>query len=289
MTAPSIDPQFQIYLTEKPSLSYVQAEDPVLRRIVIDRLERLLGRRKIEEIYHRLKADQFDVKLFFEAALNASNVTVNHLGFNPKNIKVDGPLVILANHPFGILDGLVLCDIAVKIRADLRIMINAVLCQDADLAAYFLPVDFDEGRQAMKTNIRSKQLALQSLANNIPVLIFPSGMVSTAGRFGLGRVYDGPWTTFAAKLVREAKATVLPVYFHGQNSRKFHIASHIAEPLRMGMLMHEALIKFNGEVAVTIGRPLEWSHLACHADRRALTTALYDQVQGLASGIPPQN
>lgn len=281
MPAPFIDPQFQAYLTDKPSLSYVQPDDPAFRKLIIDRLERLLGRRKIETIYQELKRDDFDIQQFFDAALIASKISVKHLGLTPTEVKVEGPLVILANHPFGILDGLVLCDMALKMRADLRILINAVLCQDADLAPYFLPVDFDETRQAVKTNIRSKQLALQSLANDIPVLIFPSGMVSTAGKFGLGKVYDGPWTTFAAKLVREAKATVLPVYFHGQNSRKFHIASHIAEPLRMGMLMHEALNKFGREVKVTIGKPLIWSDLEKYSDRRELTTALYREVQAL--------
>lgn len=281
MQKPQLDPQFELYLNEQPSLTYVQPSDNRLRRVVIDLMESALGRRRIEQVYHALKEHEFDVSTFFASALEASRIELDHRGVEPSSLNVEGPLVLLANHPFGILDGIVLCDLAIKLRGDFRIMINAVLCQDKDLAPFFLPIDFEETRDAVKTNIRSKQLALQSLADGIPVLIFPSGMVSTAGKFGFGSVVDGPWTTFAAKLVREAKATVVPVYFHGRNSRKFHIVSHIAEPLRMGMLIHEALSKFGTEVKVTMGSPLPWSVLSQYSDRKSLTQALYLAVQSL--------
>ena len=158
-------------------------------------------------------------------------------------------------------------------------MLHALLCQDRDLAPYFLPIDFLPTREATKSNIRSKQLAVEHLRNNIPVLIFPSGMVSTADKFGFGQVVDAPWTTFAAKLVREAQATVVPVFFHGQNSRKFHLASHIAEPLRMALLVNEALRKFDQTIRVDLGDPIPWSQLADCESRQALTEYLYQVVQ----------
>ena len=139
----------------------------------------------------------------------------------------------------------------------------------------------DRTKQALKTNIRSKQLALEFLSQDVPVLIFPSGTVSTANKFGFGSVQDAPWTTFAAKIIREARATVVPIFFHGQNSRKFHVASHIAEPLRMAMLVHEALKKFGQTVKIEIGEPLKWDHLKDKGSRRQLTDYLYHQVQAL--------
>jgi putative hemolysin len=241
----------------------------------------MMGRNKLESIYYILKDEKFDVTRFFSDALKASRVKINYHGLHPTKIDMQGPLIILANHPFGIIDGLVLCDIAVQTRSDLRIMINSILCQDKDLAPYFLPVDFRESKEAVKTNIRSKQLALEALSNDVPLLIFPSGMVSTAGKMGFGAVKDGPWTTFASKLVKQSKATVLPVYFYGQNSRKFHVASHIAEPLRMGLLMHEATKRIGRSVDVRIGKPLAWSELEKYATRQCLTQALYDSVQSL--------
>jgi putative hemolysin len=163
-------------------------------------------------------------------------------------------------------------------------MLHALLCQDRQLAPYFLPIDFEANKNATRTNIRSKQLALDFLSQDVPILIFPSGMVSTASRMGFGPVTDGPWSTFAAKIIREAKATVVPFYFHGQNSRKFHIASHIAEPLRMALLVHEALNKFGQTLRVEIGEPLHWDQLAQSCgSRNELTQFLYRKVQMLGS------
>jgi putative hemolysin len=272
---------FTNYLVDVPKLSYVQPEDKLFRRFIIDRLEVVLGRRKIEKIYSRLKAGPFNITTFFQQAIAESKLEIVHLGLQPDQVRADGPLIFIANHPFGILDGLVLCELAARVRGDLRILINSALCQDRDLAQYFLPIDFRPTPEAIKTNIRSKNLAIENLSNGIPVLIFPSGMVSTAKKMGFGSVKDGPWTTFAAKLVRESKATVVPVYFHGQNSRKFHIASHVAEPLRMGMLIHEATNKFGRKVEVTIGEPISWSSIEGIQGRQALTDVLYEKVQSL--------
>ena len=147
---------------------------------------------------------------------------------------------------------------------------------------YFLPIDFEPTKKAVATNIRSKQLALEFLSQDIPVLIFPSGMVSTAGGFGFGPVIDAPWTTFAAKVIREAEANVVPVFFHGANSRKFHVASHFAEPLRMALLIHEALRKSGESVKVEIGAPIWWETLARQGGRSQLTDYLYQQVQKLS-------
>lgn len=276
-----IDPQFYAYLRNPPRLSYTNPEDSWLKRHLVSSLEVMFGRNKIESVYYRLKDNNFAIQSFFSAALAEARVSVSYDQERLKSLPQQGPLMFVANHPFGVLDGIILCDMALKARGDFRILLNSLLCQDCELAPYFLPIDFEDSRQAIKTNIRSKQLALQYLSRDIPVLIFPSGMVSTADRFGFGDVVDGPWTTFAAKIIREANATVVPVYFHGCNSRKFHVASHIAEPLRMALLVHEALRMFGQEVRLEIGAPIPWGELEHLGGRAALTTHLYQRVQDL--------
>ena len=278
-----IDPQFHSYLREPPRLSYTNPEDSWLHRQLVSVLEVLFGRNEIEAVYYRLKENGFDVNAFFGQALEEANINVAYDSAQLAKIPADGPLMFVANHPFGVVDGVILCDLALKARGDMRILLNSLLCQDKQLAPYFLPVDFENTREATKTNIRSKQLALEFLSNDIPVLIFPSGMVSTAGNFGFGAVDDAPWTTFAAKIIREAEATVVPVYFHGCNSRKFHIASHVAEPLRMALLIHEALRMFNSTLQVEIGDAIAWEQLQEVGGRSALTHYLYSQVQALKS------
>ncbi len=281
-----VDPQFTHYLRDPPRVSYVQPQDSWLERRLIEMLELLSGRRRIERIYWQLKGRKLGVDNFFEEGLRAASIRLDMDRGMLAGLAPETPLVFVANHPFGVVDGMVLCDIAVKLRGNFRIMLHSLLCQDPHLAPYFLPIDFTNTATARKTNIRSRQLALAALEKRIPVLIFPSGAVATADKFGFGEVRDGPWTNFAAKIVGDAGATVIPVYFHGRNSRKFHIASHIAEPLRMALLIHEARNKFGKTLRVVIGQPIPWSSMRELGGRRQLTDYLYQRVQSLADAAP---
>ena len=281
MSFTHVDPQFRSYLREPPRISYTNPDDTWLVRHFVSSIEILLGRNKIEAVYNNLKDEQFNLTTFFSSALKETKITAKYDLEKLQAVPKTGPLMFVANHPFGVIDGIVLCDMALRVRGDLRIMLHSLLCQDSQLAQFFLPIDFQETKQALKTNIRSKQLALEFLSQDIPVLIFPSGMVSTADKFGFGTVRDAPWTTFAAKIIREARATVVPIFFHGQNSRKFHVASHIGEPFRMAMLVHEAINKFGKTVEIEIGEPLTWERLADRGGRQQLTDYLYQQVQSL--------
>ena len=281
MSFAHVDPQFRSYLREPPRISYTNPDDTWLVRHFVSSIEILLGRNKIEAVYNNLKDEQFNLTTFFSSALKETKITAKYDLEKLQAVPKTGPLMFIANHPFGVVDGIVLCDMALRVRGDLRIMLHSLLCQDSQLAQFFLPIDFQETKQALKTNIRSKQLALEFLSQDIPVLIFPSGMVSTADKFGFGTVRDAPWTTFAAKIIREARATVVPIFFHGQNSRKFHVASHIGEPFRMAMLVHEAINKFGKTVEIEIGEPLTWERLADRGGRQQLTDYLYQQVQSL--------
>ena len=281
MSFTHVDPQFRSYLREPPRISYTNPDDTWLVRHFVSSIEILLGRNKIEAVYNNLKDEQFNLTTFFSSALKETKITAKYDLEKLRAVPKTGPLMFVANHPFGVVDGIVLCDMALRVRGDLRIMLHSLLCQDSQLAQFFLPIDFQETKQALRTNIRSKQLALEFLSQDIPVLIFPSGMVSTADKFGFGTVRDAPWTTFAAKIIREARATVVPIFFHGQNSRKFHVASHIGEPFRMAMLVHEAINKFGKTVEIEIGEPLTWERLADRGGRQQLTDYLYQQVQSL--------
>ena len=245
-------------------------------------MEVVFGRRKIESVYRKLKEGPFAIEDYSQAAFAATGIQPCYDEAKLAAIPRTGPLVFVANHPFGVIDGMALCDMAIKARGEFRILINAMLCQDRDLAPYFLPIDFKPTKAALKNNISAKKVAQECLAKDIPIIIFPSGFVSTANKRGFGEVVDAPWTTFAAKLIRDAKATVVPVYFHGRNSRRFHLAAHIAKPLRMALLLNEALKQFGKEIKADVGEPLPWLKLSEFATRQTLTDFLYQKVQDLA-------
>lgn len=267
------------YVRDDPRISFVEPEDGAVRRIIITALEWMAGREQVETIYRSLKADEVPSHQFFEEALRRAGIEVRQHGVGLDTVSKNGPLVIIANHPFGIIDGLVLCDIALRLRGDFRVLIHALLCQDATLARYFVPIDFSDRRAAVRNNIHSKRRALNALASGIPVAIFPSGAVSTARtRLGFGPVEEFPWSTFVARLVRESGATVLPVCFEGRNSRPFHVVSAFSEPLRLGMLLHESKRRFGLPVDVTVGAPISSESLPPDISRQALTNILHDSV-----------
>lgn len=222
------------------------------------------------------------METFFDEAFLNTGITPNLSVEQIDKIPREGRLVFVANHPFGLVDGMTLCKIALLARGDFKILINSLLCQDKDLAPYFLPIDFANSKTAIKNNIEVKKAAKRSIEAGVPVLIFPSGMVSTADRGGFGKVRELPWTTFAAKLIKETHADVVPVYFSGGNSRRFHLASHISEPLRMALLLNEVVKRFNKPVVTEVGDPIPWRELEKCESRQDLTDFLYGRVQSLA-------
>ena len=262
-------------------ISFCQPGDPWILRKIIDLLEVIFGSKQVFAIYEKLKREPFEVANFFKGAMRETQVKCHYDQEKIKKIPKDGPLIIVANHPFGIVDGMIMCDIAAKVRGDFRILINSVLCVDEDLNNHFLPVDFDQTKEAIKTNIATKQKATEAIKNGIPLVIFPSGHVSTADRFGFGRVVDAPWTTFAAKLIKESNATVVPIFFRGQNSRLFHVASHISMAFRSALLLNEARKRFGKTVEIEIGDPIPWRENEAFTKRKDLTDFLYAKVQSL--------
>jgi len=93
-----------------------------------------------------------------------------------------------------------------------------VLCQHLNLAPYFLTIDFKRTKAALRNNINAKKIAPEYLAKGIPIIISPSGFVSTANKRVFSEVAHAPRTTFAVKLISGAQTTVVPVYFHGRKS-----------------------------------------------------------------------
>ena len=171
------------------------------------------------------------------------------------NIPKDGPLILIANHPYGILDGLMMGHILSEVRGDFRILANHVFRKAKDLDRVVLPISFAETKEAMRLNIETRKTALSYLENGGAIGIFPGGTVSTAAK-PFSRPLDPRWRGFTARMVGKSNATVVPIYFDGRTSRLFQIASHMHNTLRMGLLIKEFKKCVDAPVKLVIGDPI---------------------------------
>jgi putative hemolysin len=186
------------------------------------------------------------------------------VGGSLDNIPREGPVIVIANHPYGILDGLMLGHILSEARGEFRILAHRVFRKAEDINRIILPISFDETKEARALNIATRKDALRYLADGGAIGIFPGGTVSTAAR-PFGQPMDPGWRSFTARMISKSRANVVPVYFDGHNSRLFQMMSHVHTTLRMGLLIKEFRARLDTPVRVVIGEPIPQAALEPHA------------------------
>jgi putative hemolysin len=259
-------------------LSYVSADDGLLRRWLIGGLEVLTGRRRLERLYRQIQAMDIAPTQIWGEALRLLHIDFALEAAALAAVPREGPLVIIANHPFGVVDGLVLGHLASLLRPRFHFLVNSLLVrQDPRLAHFLLPIDFADTKDALATNLASRQASIARMQQGEALVIFPAGGVATAPR-GFGVAEELEWKRFVAKMVQQAQATVLPVHFHGQNSRLFHLASRVSMQLRLGLLLHEINNKRGHTLQVDVRAAIPWETMRSLRDRQALLTYLQDAV-----------
>lgn len=201
---------------------------------------------------------------FWQVICERYGLRLNLMGGSLDDIPATGPLVIVSNHPYGILDGLMLGRILSERRGgDFRVLAHRIFRKSADLERVILPISFDDTKEAARLNLETRAEALRYLGAGGAIGIFPGGTVSTAAR-PFDPPMDPGWRTFTAKMVARSGATVVPVFFEGHNSRLFQLASHVHSTLRLGMFIREFRTRIGTDVRVVIGQPIPAEDLARH-------------------------
>ena len=263
-------------------LTYADAEDPLLKRWLIQVVEHLSGRPLIERLYNEIRFLDVPAGDLWGLALDQLGIEVEANWGILEKLPADRPLTIVANHPFGVVDGLILGKLLAKARKSYFILVNEVLARDPRLADFLLPIDFRPGQHAVRTNLATAQMAIQRMKAGHAMGVFPSGGVATSTSFW-GPAVDLEWKRFPAKVVQTTQSTVLPVFFHGQNSRIFQMVSQFSMPLRLGLLLYETKNKMGRKIQVEIGDPIPFEEIAHIRDRDALLGFLRERTLALGA------
>jgi putative hemolysin len=194
-----------------------------------------------------------------------------------------GPVMVVANHPSGALDGLALLTLIRRVRSDVRLVGNHWLSWVPELRECLVPVDvFGRPEKAIRRNGTALRSAIRWLGRGGCLAMFPSGEVAH-NEAPDGRVVESPWRHTAAELAVRADATVIPVFIGGSNSRLFRSAGRIHPLLRTALLPRELWTKRGSTVSVNIGRPITPGELTGRADAASRTALLHSRVEHLAS------
>jgi putative hemolysin len=219
---------------------------------------------------------------FGTRALAALSVSADVPSEHVHHIPSSGAIVVVANHPLGAIDGLLLISLLSRVRSDIKLLGNSVLRYVPALRPYLLQVDvFGGARSAGRNGIALRQ-AMRWLDRGGCLVVFPAGEVAHQATSD-GRTLDSPWRTTAAELAARTGASVVPIFIEGRNSRLFHAAGRIHPFLRTALLPREMFAMRGRTIPVRIGQPVPGDEIAALPDGRARTEGLRARVDALAA------
>lgn len=223
-------------------------------------LERLLGLAAISRVYRHASGGE-GLQDFIAATLAQLRIQIECEPRERDRIPSSGPVLVVANHPFGGLDALALAALLLSVRCDPRIMTNHLLRAVTELDRLCIFVDPFGGRTAPMRNFSALRSALDWLNDGHLLAVFPAGEVSH-WQLHRRRVSDPSWSPMVAALAGKAEAAVVPVAFEGSNGPLFQLCGLIHPLLRTALLPHELVNKTGKTVRLRIGRPIPWARLA---------------------------
>jgi putative hemolysin len=243
--------------------SYADPDDPILKKILIRSIEYLTGQPKLFKLYKTYQEKPERWKSFWDGCVNLLKLRINISNNDLDNIPATGPAIVVANHPFGVLDGLVLSWIVSQKRKDFKLLVHSLLLRAPETKGNLLPIDFTGDKQALLTNLDTRKKARKHISAGGCIIIFPSGTVSTTLKFyqKKTKAFDCEWKKFTSRLIKQTDPNIIPINFPGTNSLAFQIFSHISLVLRSSLLFFEIKRRINSDVEVFVGESFKYSEL----------------------------
>ncbi len=277
-------------MLDSKSFTYSTPQQPFLKRYAIRAIEKMTGQIKIWSLYREYTQEDPSLhENFWDAAVKKLNINVNYDLSKLNAVPKTGALVAVSNHPYGVLDGLVITQLMKRVRPDFKVLTNSVLCKAPEAADDLLPIDFGETAEALATNLDTRKKARDILKGGGCIVVFPAGGVSTIPTWRDKVAQDTAWQPFIGRLVQESRATVVPFFFEGQNSRLFQLVSLFSPTLRLAMFLKEVADKIGSKVGVIIGAPIPYESIAHFADKDTLIQHLRERTYAVGgmTTLPP--
>jgi len=269
----------------KRKITYSDENDPTLKKLFIQSIEFATGRRKLEKILNEILALDPEPNKLWQIMREKLDLSINIDQNKLDKIPRKGSLIFIANHPFGVIDGIVFGEIINSVRPKFKFLVNEALCKEEKLNEYFLPIDFRDTKEAIRTNIESRRVALEYLKDGHSIAIFPGGGVSTSPSIW-EKATDLEWKRFVAKLIKKANASVIPIFFHGSNSFIFQLLSIMSMDLRVALLLNEVRNKIGATINVSVGDLMTYESIMEVENQTNLLAYLRDTVYSLKKSSP---
>jgi len=267
---------------DKRRLSYATTFDNRRQVIAIKTLEWLSGKLTLLRLIRRFERSGVpEGQAFWAKALGTMGIDLTTPDEQIARIPRHGPLVVVANHPHGLVDGMVLAELVGRVRQDYKILTRSLLASVDEVKRFMIPVPFPHETDALQQNLEMRRRAMAHLADGGAIVVFPSGVVASSHSM-FGPAIEADWNPFTAKMIQRSQATVLPVFFPGQNSRLYQMANRVSATLRQGLLIHEVVHALNRPQMPVVGAPIPPEDMRAWAsDPRGFVRWLRDRTLSL--------
>lgn len=235
-------------------------------------IEHLLGLKQCNAMYEQVRS-QSDSHLFMREVLRRMHVRPAVKPEGLEAIPLKGAAVVVGNHPFGGIEGIIMADILLSRRPDVKILANALLNRIPQLRDLTIPVDPFNRSGSARVNIGPMREAMRWLKNGGMLLVFPAGEVSHLQLSSL-EVADPAWSPTIGRIIRHARVPVLPVFFRGHNGPWFQAAGLIHPRLRTALLARQLMGVRGRSIPIDIGRLIPFRWLQRYASDAELTAYL---------------
>ncbi len=218
------------------------------------------GLSKLDKYYAQRPAG-CDSKAFLRFTLEILGIEYQIVKGSLCHVPASGATVIVANHPLGCVEGVILAELLLQVRDDVQILANQYLKTVPELDELFIGVDVFEGKNAHRANLKALRQAHQHLDNGGLLLLFPAGEVSQLIDSKAQQIEDKEWSRSVSSLINKSKATTIPVFIDGQNSKRFYLAGKVHPLLRTLMLGRELLNKSKQQIDLSIGSAIKYKEV----------------------------